>query len=44
VIDFDQTIEKHHKTLDEFMKGRPEFTLDMHQKTTMLMIVTQRDE
>ena len=28
-MDFDQTIEKYHQTLDEFMKGRPELTLDM---------------
>ncbi len=28
-MDFDQTIEKYHRALDEFIKGRPEFVLDM---------------
>ncbi len=28
-MNFDQTIEKYHKALNEFHKGRPEFILDM---------------
>ncbi len=28
-MDFDHTIEKYHRALDEFHKGRPEFILDM---------------
>ncbi len=28
-MDFDQTLEKYHKALNEFHKGRPEFVLEM---------------
>jgi hypothetical protein len=28
-MDFDQTIEKYHRALSEFHKGRPELILDM---------------
>ncbi len=29
IMNFDQTIEKYHKALEEFNKGRPEFVLDL---------------
>ncbi len=29
VMDFDETLEKYHRALSEFHKGRPEFILDM---------------
>ncbi len=28
-MNFDQTLEKYHKALEEFNKGRPEFVLDL---------------
>jgi ketosteroid isomerase-like protein len=42
-MSLDQTIEKYHRALDEFVKGRPEFVLDLFSERDDISLATPLD-